>query len=178
MEDDLILFQMEDYLNFFLQMEDKLIFFNKKTFFLNWRWPQYSCKWRKTLKNNAAESKNCGLGANNWQTDWKNITLYMKMFIFRLLWYFLFSLSDLWNSQWSGEEWHAVLPAGLLHALHPHPAPQAGGQGEVQHRGGNHGRCGDLCVLHPLCDMPDFSGGQGKGRQFLERKRREQNYET
>ena len=95
----------------------------------------------------------------------------MKMFIFRLLWYVLLSLPDLWNSQWSGEEWHAVLPAGLLHALHPHPAPQAGGQGEVQHRGGHHGRCGNLCLLHPLCDMPDFSGDQGKGGWFLKTRK-------
>ena len=60
------------------------------------------------------------------------------MNILRLLWNILRALSGL-QERWEPQQVrHLVLPLGLLHALHPRLAPEAGGQGEVQHWGEEH----------------------------------------
>ena len=52
---------------------------------------------------------------------------------FRLLWNILRAMSRVQKRGELGQVGHLVLLVGLLHALHPRTAPQAGGQGQVQH---------------------------------------------
>ena len=93
------------------------------------------------------------------------MTSFLQAFFlcFRLFWILLRTLPRQTQCRWLGQTWLPLLLAQLLYPLCPHLHPEAGGQGEVRHRGLNWWRCLVLFLLCIMHQLPDSGRDWGEG---------------